>query len=371
MGARPTPTRHHVLPPPPAPRPRRRARPPRGLRRGRRGRGGAGVLGDGRRGREGAAAHRAVRGRAPRHPRGGPAAALDLGPREAADGVRGPLHARRVAVRQHVGRRDGGARRAGGPHALRPPVGRGGRGRLLPRRLGHQRDRRPAVGRPVVRRHADPLLPHRPVRRGGLCRDAGHVGRLDGGHARSPDGPAGRRLPDPAARQRVRAAAHPRPQHGRRAPRRRPLRQLPQRWLPARVHVLRGPLPRGAGTGDLGDGDLEPVPGDRPRALREHHHRALEHRRVPAPPHRAPRRLGHGAHPRPRPRHAGRLGRGRGQPGHLRALAPQGRGVAAGRVPVAARHPGRVQHAHGRSPAAGVRLGDDRPRGRPLRAGLL
>ena len=192
-------------------------------------------------GREGEVVDRAaarVRAHASRHPRRGPAAAVDRRAREAADRVRRRRHARRLPARQHL---DSGVRRARRARAARRTRRRVA-GRSTPR------DYFPGIWdtnvvdgkllrRAVVRRHAAPVLPPRPARAAPATRRRRARGR--NGRRCSPrsSSDAGRRsLRDPAAAQRVRAAARARAAAGRpAAARRRPLGQFPQRGLPPRA----------------------------------------------------------------------------------------------------------------------------------------
>ena len=153
-----------------------------------------------------AAAAARVRARASRHPRRGPADAVDRGAREAADRVRRRRHSRHLPARQHLDPRVRGARRARAARRLRLQASS-----VDPRDyfagIWDTNVAGRAVRRAVVRRHAAALLPPRPARARRLRRPARDVGGVDA-RARRRQGP--RRtgpLRDPAAAQRGRAAA--------------------------------------------------------------------------------------------------------------------------------------------------------------------
>ena len=104
--------------------------------------------------------------------------------------------------------------------------------------------------------------------------------------------------------------------------------------VPRGVRLLPRSLPPRAGAAASAGAGREPLPGLRARRLRLLRHRALEHRRVPRPP--AARSRDHGRRRRGRRRTAAlsrRVARRRREPGAVPRLAPQGCGVAAGRVP--------------------------------------
>src|SRR5437660_1202551 len=156
--------------------------------------------------------------------------------------------------------------------------------------------------------------------------------------ARCHQGAGGTRaLQRAVAAQRVRAVDGARPAAGRpAAARRRPLRQLRESRIPPGIRLLSRDVPPPMGAAGREHPDLQRLGGARPRLLLVLYQRAVEHRRVQAPSAvRATGELDDGAHAGARgPR---RLGGERREPRHLPPLAPQGRRLATGRVPVRSR----------------------------------
>ncbi len=284
----------------------------------------AAVLGARPRGRGGPEADPGVRARQPRHPRRGAADPVDRRPREAAHGVRRPLHPGPRPARQHL---DPGAGRARGPRAAGPAAS--------PDRASTRGDFFPGIwatneidGEPYgVPWYVDTrVLFYRSdlLARAGVKRPPRSWEEWRNGMRSVKALPGGEHyailLPTDEWAQPVVLAL----QAGRRPPaRRRPPRRLQGAALPQGVRVLRLALrraPRAAARQRAGG---EPVPAVRRRLLRHGDHRAVEPRRVPPPPPcRPPGRLGDGAAPGgDRGRLPRRLARGRLEPRGLRRLA--------------------------------------------------
>ncbi len=123
----------------------------------------------------------------------------------------GDCAARHLPARQHLDPGVRRARRARTAAAVRRAVERDPRRRLLRRHLGHERHRRQALRRAVVRRHAPAVLSHRPARARRLRRAAARLGRMAArARGRSRRTRGAEQLRDLPAAQRVRAAAQSR-----------------------------------------------------------------------------------------------------------------------------------------------------------------
>ena len=178
-----------------------------------------------------------------------------------------------------------------------------------------------------------------------------------------------RSLRDPAAAERVRAAARARAAAGRpAAARRRPLGQLPQRGLSPRAALLRRHVP--AGLRAAADQRRQsPTCGTSSAAATSRStSRARGTSASSSAACRADRQdeLDDGA--AARPDGPGRVDRRRLEPRRVPRVAPQGRGVAADRVPVAARRAAALPRADRRPAAAAQRVGRRQPCRRRLRA---
>ena len=273
-------------------------------------------------GREGEVVQRAgarLRAREPGHPRRGAADPVVGGAREAAHRATSGRSTPDVAQLGNTWIPEFAAL-----HALEP-LDRGWR--RLDRRcrarvyfaghLGHERRRRRAVRRPVVRRHARALLPQGPAGARRLRRDARRRGTAGARRWRRSKQQAGRTT----TRSSCRSTSGPSPvvlglQAG-----------SPLLATTARAARSRGPEFRRAFDFYVGLFQRRPRAAGRATrrsrtstrssraALRDVHHRAVEPRRVPAPPARlAAGRVGHGAAARARRPRERRVDGGRLEP---------------------------------------------------------
>ena len=286
---------------------------------------------------------------------------LDRRAREAADRVRRRRDARHLPARQHVDPGVRGARRARAARA----------DRATPRRAIPRDDYFAGIWdtnvidgtllrRAVVRRHAPAVLPPRPARAAPASpsRRATWAEWTRALAAVKAHAGAGQ-LRDPAAAQRIRAAARARPAAGRAAAARRrhatATSRAPgfRRALGFYVDMFRQRLaPPSTNTADL-----ERLERVRPRHFAFYITGPWNigefQRRLPAEP---AGRLGDGAAAGAR-RARARRSRGGSSLVMFRALAAQGRGVAADRIPVAARRAAALPRADRRPAAAAQRAG--------------